>query len=193
MPYAQSVGMNRRVPAAMILVVRTTADPSEVTSRIAAAIGRLDPAAPAGPALTMEAVVSASTAQPRSMMWLFVGFASAALALVAVGVYGLISYSVARRRHEIGIRLALGAARRSIHSLVLGQSMKSVLAGLAAGLPASLLLTRLMTKFLYRVTPSDPVTYLAVALIVIAVAAAAGYIPSRRAVRQDPTAALRVD
>jgi predicted permease len=192
MPYAQSVGMNRRVPAAMILVVRTTADPSEVMSRIRAAVRESDPAAPAGPALTMEAVVSASTSQPRSMMWLFVGFASSALALVAAGVYGLISYSVARRKHEIGIRLALGAARGRIYSLVLGQSMMCVLAGLAAGLPASLALARLMRPSLFQVTPTDPITYLAVALIVAAVAAAAAYVPSRRAVRQNPTEALRI-
>ncbi len=193
MPYPQSVDMSRRVPAAMTLVVRTTADASRAGREIQAVIRSLDPRVPVGPALTMQTMVSASVAQPRSMTRLFVAFAISALVLVAVGVYGLISYSIAQRRHEIAIRLALGASRSSIYSLVLERSMEHVLAGLAAGVAASLALTRLMTKFLYHVTYADPGTYLAVALIVVTVAAAAGYVPTRRAVRQDLTAALRVE
>jgi putative ABC transport system permease protein len=127
------------------------------------------------------------------MVWVFAGFGGSALALVAIGVYGLLAYSLAQRRHEMAIRLALGAARREILSLMLGQSMKYVAAGLAGGLLASLVLARMMTKFLYRVTPTDPATYLVVALVVVAVAAAAGYVPSRRAADQDPNVALRIE
>ena len=126
-------------------------------------------------------------------MWMFTGFAASALALLTVGIYGLVSYSVARRKHEIGVRVALGAAASSIYTPVLGESLKYVLAGLAAGLPAAAALTARMTKFLDPVSAADPVTYVAVALIVIAVAGTAAYIPARRAVRQDPAAALRVE
>jgi len=193
MPYAQSVGQARQIPAAMTIMVRTPADPARIGGQLRALVSEAGPGTPVGEVRTLEAVVSASTSQPRSMTWLFSGFGGAALLLVAIGVYGLIAYSVEQRRHEIGIRLALGAVQTDVYSLVLKQNMKYVLAGLACGLPAALALTRLMTGFLYHVSATDPATYAAVALVVIVVAAVAGSIPCLRALARDPTESLRVE
>jgi putative ABC transport system permease protein len=139
----------------------------------------------------MEAVVAASTTSSRSLMWLFIGFGSAALILAAIGAYGVVSYSTAQRTYEIGVRVALGATRGNIFGLVLGQSLKLVLTGLVLGVAASLALTHLMAGFLYGVTATDPLTFIAVGLLLIAVGVVAGYFPARRAARVDPMVALR--
>jgi ABC-type antimicrobial peptide transport system permease subunit len=124
-------------------------------------------------------------------MWLFVSFGGAALLLAAIGAYGVVSYSAAQRTYEMGVRMALGATPRRIFGLVIGQSLRLVLTGLAFGMLASLALTRVMTGFLYDVTPTDPMTFVGVALVLIAVALLAGYVPARRAATVDPLVALR--
>jgi predicted permease len=193
MPYPQAVGNDRRLPTAMALLVRTRTDAMTVASNIRDLVTQLNPNVPVGKVQSMEGIVAASTTASRSMMWLFVSFACAALLLAAIGTYGVVSYSVAQRSYEMGVRVALGATRGSIFSLVLGQSLRLVLSGLAIGIIASLALTRILTGFLYGVTTRDPFTFLAVAVLLIVVAILAGFFPARRAASVDPVTALRAE
>jgi putative ABC transport system permease protein len=139
----------------------------------------------------MEEVMEQAAAQPRFTAWLLGALAAIALVLAVVGIYGAIAYSVAERTGEMGIRLALGAGRADILRLVLGQGLLLALCGTAVGLAASLGLTRLLESQLYRVSSADPLTFAACAIIFAAVAALASYLPARRAMRVDPTVALR--
>ncbi len=195
MPYAQaSMGNEWRLPPpTMTLVLRTAADAGRVASDVHQLVAVLNPNVPVGEVRTMSAVVRASTSQPRSMMWLFVVFAGSALILAVIGTYGVVSYSAAQRTYEMGLRVALGATSASVFGLVLGQSLRIVLAGLAVGLVAAAALTRLLAKFLFGVTATDPGTFLAVSALLVAVAFLAGYFPARRASKVDPLIALRVD
>jgi putative ABC transport system permease protein len=143
---------------------------------------------------SMEEIASESMSAQRFPMILLGAFAALALLLASVGIYGVISYSVTQRVHEIGIRMALGAGKRTIFQLVLGQGVRLAVVGLAIGVTATLVLTRLLSSFsnlLYGVAPSDPATMIAVAILLMLVALAASYIPARRATRVDPMVALR--
>jgi len=193
MPYPQAVDLTERIPAAMSLLFKTNADSGRVAGEVRGLVASVNPNVPVGEVRTMDAVVNKSTSQPRSIMWLFVSFGVSALILAAIGVYGVVSFSAAQRTYEIGVRVALGASRSSVFGMVLGQGLRLVLAGLAAGVAASILLTRLMNSLLYGVSAYDPVTFLGVAMLLIAIAALAGYLPARRASRIDPLTALRVD
>jgi len=193
MPYSQSVISNGQPPTGMTLLVRTGADPAEVANHIRETVRDFNPNVPVSEIRTMQEVVSSSTSQPRSMMWLFVSFAAAALLLAAIGTYGVISYSTSQRTFEIGIRMALGASGRRIFSLVLGQSLKLVLTGLAIGAAAALIATRMLTAFLYGTRATDPLTFVAVGALLITIALVAGYVPARRAAGLDPLEALRVE
>jgi putative ABC transport system permease protein len=191
MPYPQSTSLDRGAPSAMTLVLRATGNLPQLANDLRELVASVNPNVPVSEAQTMEAVVAASTTSSRSLMWLFIGFGSAALILAAIGAYGVVSYSTAQRTYEIGVRVALGATRSNIFGLVLGQSLKLVLTGLALGVAASLALTHLMTGFLYGVTATDPLTFIAVGLLLMAVGVVAGYFPARRAARVDPMVALR--
>ena len=193
MPYAQAVGNNRKLPVAMTLVLKTEMDPSGAANEARRLVSNLNPNVPVSEPKTLEAVVTASTSQSRSMMWLFVTFGGLALALAVIGAYGVVSYSAAQRTYEMGVRIALGATRISVFSMVLRQSLALVLTGLALGLMASVALNRVWTRFLYGVTATDPATLAAVSFIMIVVALVAGFLPARRAAATNPLLTLRVD
>lgn len=193
MPYAQAEDTDRELPASMTLVLRTNGDTARVAGGVRDLVRQMNPEVPVDEIRSMVSVVRESTRQPRSMMWLFAGFAAVALALAAVGAYGVVSYSAAQRRFEMGVRMALGAGRGRIFRAVLGESVRLVAAGLALGLAASLGVTRLLASFLYGTAPSDAATLGAVCGVLIAVAVAAGYVPARRAARVDPATVLRGD
>jgi predicted permease len=179
--------------AGITLALRTVPDPLSMVSGVRAQV--------AGPTLdqpmygvqTMEQVISASLAERRFTMLLLIIFASTALVLAAVGIYGVMSYAVTRRTHELGVRMALGASRIDVLRLVVREGMAMALIGMVTGLVAALGLTRLMASLLYGVRPADPSTLTSVALTLGAVAFLASYVPARRATQVDPMIALRCE
>ncbi|MCI0387431.1 MAG: ABC transporter permease [Acidobacteria bacterium] len=176
---------------AMFVVIRTTGDPSDVTALALNQVRELDPEVPVYEMTTLSELLARSAA-PRSFSMLLVGgFALIALALAAVGIYGVLSYSVSQRTPEIGIRLALGAQTSDVLRLTVVQGMKPVLIGIAIGVVAAIALTRLTSKLLYGVSATDLVTYTGVASLLAVVALVACYIPARRATKVDPMVALR--
>ncbi len=175
----------------VILAIRTSNDPASIAAAVRSEIVALDPQVPISEVATMDDVVSASVANQRFGAFLFFLFGAVALVLTAVGIYGVISYGVAQRTHEIGIRLALGAGRREVLKLIIGETMRPALLGAAVGLCAAFGLTRLLTRLLYNVKPTDPPVFAAVLVLLIGVALLASYIPARRAMRVDPMVALR--
>ncbi|HTA23616.1 MAG TPA: ABC transporter permease [Terriglobales bacterium] len=176
---------------AMNLVVRAASDPQALASAMREAVSSLDRGETLSAVRSLDDVVQGSIAQPRFSAQLLGLFAVLALLLAAVGLYGLIAYSVSQRTQEIGIRLSLGAQRRDVLRLVLGEGISLALAGSVIGLMAALGLTRLLASLLYTVTPTDPVTFAAVGVSLIGVALFACYIPARRATKVDPMVALR--
>jgi putative ABC transport system permease protein len=175
----------------MVMVVRTSAQPLSVAPAAQRLVRQLDPDQAIADVRSMSQVVSRAVAGSRFDAILLAIFGLAAFALAGVGIYGVVSYDVGERTHELGIRLALGASRRDIVALVVGQVARLAAAGIVLGLAAAYLLTRLLGSMLYEIQPRDFYTYAAVSLILGAVALAAGYLPSRRALALDPVAALR--
>jgi putative ABC transport system permease protein len=175
------------------LLVRTEVDPRTLVAPIEGALRSIDPAQTGSGTKTMEQLLTDSVAQPRFYSLLLGSFAGLALVLAIVGVYGVISYSVAQRTHELGIRIALGARVQHVLLLVMGQAMMLVMLGAFIGLGTAFALTRLLTKFLFEVNASDPITFGAVALLLALVALVACYIPARRATKVDPLVALRYE
>jgi putative ABC transport system permease protein len=173
------------------LAVRTTAEPTAMIGAVRRELAALDPGQSAVRVATMEELVAANLAQSRFSALLLNCLSGLALLLAAVGIYGVLAYSVARRTGEFGIRLALGAQAGDILKLVVGQGMILVAAGIGLGLLASFALTRLLTKLLFGVSPSDPLTFAGIALLLTAVAFVACWLPARRATRVDPLVALR--
>ena len=174
-------------------VVRTGTDPLATLPAVRAAALEAGNDQPVYGVRTMEQIVSSSIADRRFSMLLLAIFAGLALLLAAIGIYGVISYTVAQRTREIGIRMVLGAGRAEVLKVVVGQSMGPVLAGLAIGLAASFALTRLMNRMLYGVSAGDPVTLIGTALVLAAVALIATLVPARRATRVAPVVALRYE
>ncbi|MGO9268945.1 MAG: ADOP family duplicated permease [Terriglobia bacterium] len=175
----------------MALVIRTSADPMSVISEVRRQLFALDKDRPLYHVAAMEQIVSDSVAPRRFDLLLLGVFAALALALAAVGIYGVMSYSVAQRTHEIGVRLALGARRGDVLRLVARQGLTLALAGIAIGLVASLALTRLISGLLFSVRATDPITFAGVSLLFACVALVASFIPAHRATRVDPIVALR--
>ncbi|HEX9671778.1 MAG TPA: FtsX-like permease family protein, partial [Thermoanaerobaculia bacterium] len=177
----------------MALAVRAGGDPLALADAVRARVRALDPDQPLFDVRTMTARVEEALAPARSSTGLFAAFAALALLLAAVGVYGVISYSVAQRTQEIGVRMALGARRRQVLGQVVGQAAALAAVGLAAGLAGALALTRLLGSLLFEVSATDPATFAAVPLLLAAVAVLASWLPARRAARVDPAVALRTD
>ena len=185
--------------AYMTLVARASCassrrcDAGSLAPAVRDVIASLDRAVPVTAVQTMDDVVAGANARPRFTLVLLATFAAVALLMAAVGIYGVISYAVLRRTHEIGVRMALGATPRNVVRLILGQGMRVVAAGIVAGLAGAVLVTRLMTNVVYGIRVTDPVTYGAVASLLTVVALVASYIPARRATRIDPLASMRAD
>jgi len=177
--------------AYITLVVRTTTDAASVAPVVKAAIHSLDRNASISEVQTMEQVIGKATAESRFYLILLGAFASVALVLAAVGIYGVMSYFVSRRIQEIGIRMALGAQKDDVLRLIVSHGVILAISGIAVGIAGALSLTRLMSSLLYGTQPADPMTFLAVIFVLSAVAIAASYIPARRAAKIEPMAALR--
>ena len=176
----------------VFLVVRTTGEPLAVAGAVRAEIRQMDANLPVANIRSMSEVVSTALATPRLTSFLLAAFAAIALALAAVGIYGVLAYLVSQRTHEIGIRLAIGANRAQVLVMVLKQGMVLAAIGIGIGLVAAFGLTRLMRSLLYQVTASDPITYVTVPIALLVVTLIASYLPALRATRVSPTMALRV-
>jgi putative ABC transport system permease protein len=175
----------------MWIVARTDGNPTAIASNVRALLRDLDRNLPAFSMSPLADVVSGSLDERRFSVLLLGLFATIALLLAAVGLYGVISYSVSQRTQEIGVRLAIGAPRSRLLGMVLGQGMKLVLAGIVLGLAGALALARVVSTLLFEVTPFDPPSYASTVIALVAVAALACYVPARRAMRVDPITALR--
>ena len=175
------------------LILRTESDPLSLLAAVRQQVRGLDPNQPLYDCKSLEQCMAESVIGKRVTCWLLGVFAGIALALAAVGIYGLISYTVAQRTHEIGVRMALGAGQRQVTRQVVGGSMKLALVGVAAGLAAAAGLTGLLTSLLYEVRPIDPATFATVSGVLVGVALLASYLPARRAAKVDPVVALRCE
>ena len=176
------------------LLVRTSrGDPLKMVGTIQAAVHRVNKQVPVYGVATLDRQLGALLGQRRFQTSLLIGFSVVALLMAAIGIFGLIQYSLATRTHEIGIRMALGAQKRDVLRMVVGQGFKLTLTCVAIGIIGALSLTRFLSSLLYGVKPSDPLTFTVVSLILTAVALAASYIPARRATKVDPMVALRCE
>jgi putative ABC transport system permease protein len=187
LPYNQSPGNF------MNLVVRTTSDPASMAPAIRGQVLSVDKDQPVSDIMTMDQRVAKSVAAKRFVMFLLGAFSILALALAAVGIYGVMSYLVTQRTQEIGVRMALGAQRLDVLTLVVKKGMGLAIIGTAIGLVASLALTRLMRSLLFEVTPTDWFTFVIASTVLLIAALLASYIPARRATKVDPLTALRYE
>ncbi len=186
MPYQQ---LNSFAPNA--LVVRTNVEPLSLAGAVRNAIWAVDKDQPVSNLRSMDEIVSEAVARQRFSMLLLGIFAALAMVLAAVGIYGVMSYSIAQRTREIGLRIALGAQKSDVLKMILRQGLRFVAAGLAIGLAASFVLTRVMASLLFGISATDPATFVSISLVLIAVALLASYIPAVRAMKIDPMLALR--
>jgi predicted permease len=175
------------------LVVKTDVDPASMATTVRKTVWEVDKDQPVSNIRTMEEILAGSIARQRFSMLLLAIFASVALVLAGVGIYGVMSYSVAQRTREIGIRMALGAQTGAVLKLAVAYGMKLVIAGIVIGLIAAFALTRVMSTLLFGVTATDPATFTLISLLLVAVAALASYIPARRATKVNPIVALRYE
>jgi putative ABC transport system permease protein len=175
------------------VVVRTETDPLSLAAAIAEVIRKAAPDLPVTHVMTMDELLAGSVS-PRRFSAMLVGiFAILAVVLAAVGIYGVMSYSVSQRTQEIGVRMALGAQAANVRSMILMQTIKLTALGVAIGLAGAFLVARLLSSLLFGVATHDPLTFLGVTLLLIVVAVVAAFIPARRAMRVDPIVALRYE
>ena len=176
----------------MHVVSHSLGDPARIMALVRQEIFEIDPGQPITEASSIEELLSTSIAQPRFNMVLLIGLAFCAVVLAAVGIYAVVSYAVARRTREIGMRMALGADRAMTLRLIIGEALRVVAIGAAFGLAGALGLVRLIQSILFGVTSTDPPTYLAAVIVVLAVGLMAAVVPAVRATRVDPVVALNV-
>jgi len=191
LPYAQAP-----IPFLMrsiTFVARSNADALSLAGAARHAVNSVDPELPVYDVATMQELVAQSVSEPRFNTVLLGVFAGLALVLATLGIYGVMSYTVTQRRHEIGVRMALGAERRDVLRLVVGQGLILTSIGVAIGLAGAFGLTRFLAGFLFGVRPTDPITFVTISVLLMAVSAAASYIPARRAMKVDPMVALRYE
>jgi putative ABC transport system permease protein len=177
----------------MQVMVRTGVDPRKMIAAVKGQILAVDKDQPVSSVSTLTQTLSESTSEPRFRTGLLAAFAVLAVVLAAVGIYGVMAYSVTQRTHELGIRMALGADRRDVLAMVVRHGMMLTLVGVSIGLGGALALTRLLSGMLYDVQPTDPPSFVAVSLLLTGVGLLASYIPARRATRVDPMVALRYE
>jgi putative ABC transport system permease protein len=193
-PYPQIYAPLAQVPQRSVAVaVRTAGDPAALAQPLRQALAAAAPGVPSRDMRTLEERVADTIAMPRVSAAVIGLFAALALALAAIGLYGVLAYSVVQRTREIGIRIALGARHGEVLRLVVRQGMRPALAGIAVGLVVAVAATRLMSSLLYGVTATDPATFVAVPLFLAGVSLLAAWLPARRAARVDPMTALRED
>jgi putative ABC transport system permease protein len=183
----------QRPTPAMFLALRTTGEPAQLTGALRNLVKGFDKDLPLHRVTTLEQLVAESMAQRRFAVTLLGVFAGLALTLAAVGLYGVLSYSITQRSHELGIRMALGARAADVLRLILRQGMLLALLGVAIGLTGAWILTRWMATLLFEVKPGDPLTFGAIALLLALVALLACFVPARRATKVDPIVALRCE
>jgi putative ABC transport system permease protein len=177
-------------PLQRMLAVRTAGDPTLLLNSVRAQVRAMDAEQPLGRPFTVSEIHGQEIVQPRFTMALFSVFAALGLTLAAAGIYSVLSFHVTRRTHELGVRMALGAPRRHVLGLMLSMGARLVLVGLALGLGASLISTRLLRSQLFGVGPADPIAYISVAALLGLVTLVACYLPARRAAAVDPMVAL---
>jgi putative ABC transport system permease protein len=187
MPFLQATNTEQYV------VLRTASDPGRVAARVRSIVADLDKDLPIASLATMDERMTASVAPSRFRTMLVAIFAAIGLLLAAIGIYGVMAYTVSERTHEIGVRAALGADRRDVLRLVLGEAVGLAAAGIAAGLVGSLMTTRLIRALLFQVEPTDTMTFAGISVLLAVTALAASYVPARRAMRVDPMNALRYE
>ena len=175
------------------VVLRGAADPSPLSEAVRREIQAVDPALPVFGVRTLNEMVAASLAPHRFSAQLMGAFAALALGLAAIGIYGVLAYSIGQRTREIGIRMALGARRSEVVRMILGQGMRLILAGVGVGVVCALGFTRLLSGLVYGVGATDPLVFAVVPLVLVLAALLASYLPAHRAIRIDPVNALRAE
>ena len=177
----------------MTYVLRTSLPHSTMSGALRRAVAEVQPTQPLYAVRSVEGFVHDATAERRFYMFLLGSFAALAVALAAIGIYGVVSYAVAQRTREIGVRMALGARQNDVLKMVIGRGLIPAALGVVTGLAGSLAATRYLRSQLYGVTPTDPATFAAVSALFVAVTVLASYIPARRATKVDPSVALRYE